>query len=770
MKTGRVNIRLLLECIVSFLAARVVFLSMSVAAEALFVIAFTGRKRNNPVIAAVFAGMITSYIMPFSVQGGGNIIKYILVFVSVIIIERLAYVKKTYMGFGGITYLTAAVSTVLGICGGIFETYENIFLSICEGILIIVFANLMYKGIHLIRYGNISQKLSNEQLISTVLILSLAINGLPPTLYDIFSIRECAMFIMVLCMAYKYGASAGAIAGAAAGIAAGAYGNNIALVGLYCIVGIATGIVCEMGKYASMLIFAASGIAVGLLYPEDLWSAWELKALLSAAAGFIFIPKSLLIAGDDAEDEDVVLVRNSVKQEMSVKLLEFAGAFEYLGETFAKQGMERPVINTKSVGKIFNELTNSVCGACSNCNYCWQQKYYDTYHETIKMLGSAERDGKISREDVSVDFAARCVHFDDFMRETNKQLEIMRISEGWINRFAQNRALIAEQMKEVSKLIGELEKDVSSAERKVIKEEEEIISLLRSYGIKIKKFAVLKKRDNRIEICMTAKAGGNVCMTIKEMADIISGVMKSRWRACDGAGCVMPKEYKEIIFAEDVKYKVLTGVSRISKDGETVSGDNYSVLTLPNGKVVMTITDGMGSGTPAYDESETVIEMIEQLVEAGFTESMALRFVNSTLVFSHDEENFSTADICVIDLNNGMCECIKCGAAATYIKKKNGVDIIRSDTMPIGILPEASPDSSMHRLANGDMVIMLSDGVIDSMSGNDPEGVIRDIIENSSTNNPQEMAEMILNEAKKGVSKKPVDDMSVLVAGLWYKV
>lgn len=769
MKTGKVSTRLIAECIVSFFIARVVFFSMSVAAEALFVIALTGKKRNNPVIVSIYAGVVASYIFPISMQGGGNIIKYSLVFVSVMVIERLAYVKKTYMGFKSIAYLTAAVSAVLGISGGIFETYENIFFSVGEGILIIVFANLLYKGIHLIRYGKIEQALSGEQLISVVLMLSLAVNGLPETLFDFFSVRECGMFILVLCISYKYGAAAGAIAGAAAGISAGVYGNNIALVGLYCIAGIATGIVSGMGKSASVLVFAASGVAVGLLCPEELWSMWEFKAFLSAAAGFLFIPKTILCVKDSEDEEDNVLVKNNVRQEMSVKLLEFAGAFENLGETFAKQGVEKPVLNTVSVGKIFNELTGSVCRTCSNCHYCWEQKYYDTYHETIKMLGSAERDGRISREDVSVDFAARCMHFDDFMRETNKQLEIMRISEGWLNRFAQNRNLIAQQMKEVSRLIGELEKDISSTRRKILKEEEEILSLLRSYGVKVKKIAVLEKRDNRMQICITARTGGNVCITLREMADIISGVMKNRWRAYEGVG-IIPKEYREIVFVEDVRYKVLTGVARISKDGEMVSGDNYSVLTLPNGRVVMTITDGMGSGASAYDESETVIEMIEQLVEAGFSESMALNFVNSTLVFSNDEENFSTADICVIDLNDGMCECIKCGAAATYIKKKNGVAIIRSDTMPIGILPEANPKSSRHKLANGDMVIMLSDGVVDGIRGGEPEEVIREIIETSRTSNPQEMAELILNESGKNTYRKAMDDMSVLVAGLWYKV
>ena len=245
--------------------------------------------------------------------------------------------------------------------------------------------------------------------------------------------------------------------------------------------------------------------------------------------------------------------------------------------------------------------------------------------------------------------------------------------------------------------------------------------------------------------------------------------MGNRWRIADGKGSVLSKDYEMIVFVPDVKYRVLTGVARTAKEGENVSGDNYSFLRLSNGKVIVTITDGMGSGKLAYDESETVIEMIEQLVEAGFREEMALRLVNSTLIFSQKTDIFSTVDLCVIDLNSGICECIKCGAAATYIRKKNSVRIVSNDTMPIGILPEASPSGTSHRLGDGDLIIMLSDGVTDSFPGEDKEQLIKSIIEESSTDNPQELADYILNRALEINMCKATDDMSVLVAGLWNK-
>lgn len=93
--------------------------------------------------------------------------------------------------------------------------------------------------------GKIGQALTNEQLISIVLMMTFFVNGLYEPAPDIISVREGMMFMLILYMSYKYGAQAGAIIGAAAGVSAGAYGEGASLIGMYCIVGIATGIVKE---------------------------------------------------------------------------------------------------------------------------------------------------------------------------------------------------------------------------------------------------------------------------------------------------------------------------------------------------------------------------------------------------------------------------------------------------------------------------------------------------------------------------------------------
>ncbi len=761
--------RPVIELIIYFFMGRVSFFNISPVPLAAFAVALAEKRKKNPAVLCILAGIFTRCIISFSPEQGGDMVKYCLIILTTLTTDWLLYRRKIYLGRVGITYLVAAISAVVGMCGGVFDSYENILLSLCEGALIIVCSTLLHYGTHLIRYGRIGQALTSEQLISVVLMLTFCVNGFFEPAPDIISIRKGMLFLLILYMSFKYGAQAGAIMGAAAGVSAGAYGGGAALVGMYCIVGIATGIVREAGRWASIAVFIVSGLAVGLIYPDELWNPAELKALLSAAVGFVFLPRSILVLDSKGDGGAGEIVYNNVRNEVSTRLLDFSEAFDHLGDVFARDNQENEVINPDSTRRIVGNLVSGICGGCENVSYCWEQKYYDTYHETHRMLCSAEGCNRIEYEDVSADFAERCVHFNDFVHETNKQLELMRMSTLMSNRTRQNKMLLAGQMKEISNLIRELEKDVMGIRKKELREEARIISVLSSYGVKIKKLAIIEKDGGRARICMRARAHKGMCITTKEVAEIISGVLRNRWIAAQECGCIIPKDYKELVFVQDVNYYLLTGVARAPREGEEISGDNYSVLSLPTGKVVMTITDGMGTGSAAYDESEAVIEMIEGLSEAGFSESMALRLVNSSLVFSREGENFSTADMSVIDLNTGMCECIKCGGAVTFIKRKKGVETVKLCAMPVGILPEAEPESTTYKLRDGDMVIMISDGILDGACVDVSEDIIKDIIEKDNGSNPQAMAERILMAARNNSKRRKGDDMTVLACILWHK-
>lgn len=767
VKTGGVGIRLICKSLICFLLGRVYIMNVNPVAVAALLIAGTDRERQRIYSISVVLGILSGLI-PGSGINGGSVIKYLLISMCILAIGRLAGKRGIKPERKMIVPVGAVVTFLIDIGGGITEPGPAFIIAGAEAAGIIILANLMYRGMEWLDYGKPGCYMNGEQMISVIMCMTLAAAGVPDILPDLLMISGMVYNIFLLYMSYQYGIAAGAMTGAAIGIEMGIAEGNIAIAGMYCMVGICVGVVHEFGRLACIMMWGLAGSVVAMLYPDILWNVDMLKVLLSTSVLFLMLPKRLFVEAVSDDGAEVTAVRYNYQYETSRKLGEFSDAFEKVGSIIKKHVGKVPIVNTVGMREIFTELTNSVCGACNNCNYCWGDRYYDTYHEALGMIECAESFGEIKTDTISEEFLDRCIHFDELVNETNRQLALSRFNADIYNRQMEMRMLMAEQMAEISKLVNRLKEDVLASDRVYINEEVQIRDMLKSHGIKATEINIYDKSENIREVYICAKTEHG-CVSVKQIEDVLTEVMGRAYKALPSMTAVLARQLQMLVFVNDVRYKVLTGTARIAKDGETLSGDNFSFMRLSHGRMVMTITDGMGSGRSAFCESEAVIEMLEQLLEAGFGEEMALKFVNTTMVMSGDNEMFSTVDMCVIDMYSGMCDCIKCGAAATFIKKKNGVKIIDSDAMPIGIIPEMNCASTRYRLADGDYVIMISDGVSDSFDGVCKEEVICRLIEDAEAVNAVELAEYILESAKKCNMCRAGDDMSVIVAGVWDK-
>ncbi len=70
------------------------------------------------------------------------------------------------------------------------------------------------------------------------------------------------------------------------------------------------------------------------------------------------------------------------------------------------------------------------------------------------------------------------------------------------------------------------------------------------------------------------------------------------------------------------------------------------------------------------------------------------------------------------------------------------------------------------KLWDGDRIVMVSDGVLDAMPGEEKEEAFKDFLRGLQAAGPQETAEMILAFAL-SFEGEPRDDMTVLVGGIY---
>ena len=229
----------------------------------------------------------------------------------------------------------------------------------------------------------------------------------------------------------------------------------------------------------------------------------------------------------------------------------------------------------------------------------------------------------------------------------------------------------------------------------------------------------------------------------------------------------LTSEWNTYYFLEEPAYYLLTGVAKAVKETEKISGDNYSFYETDNGKMVVILSDGMGSGEKACSDSERVIEMMERLLEAGFRKESAMQMINGALTATGKEDNMSTLDICEMNLYTGECEFIKVGAACTYIKRGRLVDRLSTQNFPLGVFGQLESEVLYRTLQSGDYVIMLSDGVLDALSQGIGEEILPEVIGKMEYSNPNEIANQILAYCLKQSNGQIRDDMTILVTGIW---
>jgi len=209
-------------------------------------------------------------------------------------------------------------------------------------------------------------------------------------------------------------------------------------------------------------------------------------------------------------------------------------------------------------------------------------------------------------------------------------------------------------------------------------------------------------------------------------------------------------------------------VAKLSKYDGVVSGDSYTFMNSGDGKFMIALSDGMGSGQKAATQSKATINLLEQFMESGFDKDTTIKLINSILVMKSNEDAFSTIDLSVIDLYDGEAEFVKIGAVPTFIMRAEKVEVVKSASLPIGILSNIEMDLTRKQIGNGDFIVMMTDGIIDSFQkGENRDNAVLEFLQKINSSNPQHIADAILDEAYKNCGGKPEDDMTVLAAKVW---
>ncbi len=465
----------------------------------------------------------------------------------------------------------------------------------------------------------------------------------------------------------------------------------------------------------------------------------------------------------------VLPVKEEPKQQglREERLLNYAKSFQGLSAVFDKMDNGHGEFSPEDMGRIQNEITGKMCASCDSCALCWESPaspmygYLSQLIDSIRSVGQADREAQLKIQEY-------CPYTRDMVEEAVAVFERARLNMAWYNRLVENREVIAEQLDAMAYIMEDCareDEDVSRERRRNIME---LTYRAKERGILLNNVKMYEKSDGRLRLALKASARRG-CVSLREMSKAVNLAMERPMMPHRDVKAIIGKEETELIYEEDTVYKSIQGVARLVKDGAAISGDNFSFLERENGQVILSLSDGMGSGSRACKESEMVIELIEKFLEAGFGVETAIRMMNSAMVIKGEDDLFSTVDMSVIDLYSGNCEIYKIGASATFIKHKNEVECLLSTSLPVGVYHKLEIERIRKQIADGEFLVMVTDGVLEYLHVPHPEETMQEIIESIDTNNPGTLAKKILERVLLFTGGKVADDMTVLVSGIWEK-
>ena len=739
---------------------------------------------------------VISLISTFIKFGPNSLLTYILttlVFFVTILIKRPKIQDEVneQKRLGMHLFISTLIVQVVPMFFRSFILYElltGVMLSISTYIFYKIFSN----SITVIREVGIKKVFSIEEVIGTSLLLAIAFMALGDTAVFGYSVKNILSILLVLILGWKNGILVGATSGITIGVVLGIIGNSEPImIASYAISGMIAGIFNKFGKIGVILGFIIGNVLLTYVANGNTVPVILIQEILIASLGLLAIPKGVQINIEDLVSKTKMLPETTGKTleenketvykltSMSQTISDMAKSYQEAAATIvSKEDLKEQELSNEKI--FIDELRINLEGLEENILYDDIYNDKDILKDVFEYL--LEEEIMIEKELVKI-FANHNNYIVGF-EEKNKKVEeevskitkvinysyrISKMNFIWKKKMDESKKNVSNQLEGVSEAISNLANEISKNPDEFEDKKQEILTLLEQKEIKIKDISIKKQKSGRFIVDIYTDTCDNLDGTscdIKKIGKILNKVFNDKFIIQDQqCGLRENKQKCKFTYIMQDKLNIQIGVAKTTKADSPVSGDSNLQTKLDDGKYLLALSDGMGSGPEARKSSKIAIKMLERLLEAGFDKDISIKLINSTLIANLEDDMYATLDIAILDLFKGNLEFIKNGACPTFVKRNKEIQILKSLSLPTGIVENADLTVYDYDLQPGDILVMCTDGIIESNTEYvNKELWVKYLLEDIQTNDAQQIADLILSEAIDNNYGKQKDDMTVIVA------
>lgn len=701
-----------------------------------------------------------------------SIIYFILVlfFKAKVAVEERNEVVKT----GGKLFAACMIVSIIKCFTGIFLLYD-VFMSIISSSIVYVFYKLFVNGLAFIKDFNIKKAFTMEELIAGVLIISLASLSLKDINIFSLNLSNIIIIFMIMVLGWKNGMVTGAVSGISIGLAISFVdGTSLVQISMFAISGILSGLLNRFGKIGVILGFILGNAILTYFVRGASTMIIYFREIFIASIGLLLVPNKIKLELEDLIGKNKLISNtgdNRLEEsndEVSEKLKTISDMFNELFSNVDKENaveqesfVQDFLDNLEEVKNniFYDEISNEENGIAKDICTTLKEKEILLDNDLINILKEHNNYVIMKDENIKNDL-------QEIVKIANRTLKIFEINKAKKQERKNNMATISQNLKNVTKVIDKCAEEIKVKKENIYEnKEKELGLLLKSKKIKINNVRIKKLKNEKFIVELKLDYYDERLKekeVIVNIADIISKSLGTRIVFQRERKNNEKKEYYQMYSSED-KFVLQVGSAKITKDGSEISGDCSLQIKLADGKYLLAIADGMGSGEKARECSKIALRLVKQMLSAGFNKDESIKMINSRLNLAGNSEIYSSLDISILDLYVGKVELLKNGACSTYIKNKKNIRKIDSTSMPVGIVNNIELQSNTIDIIDGDIIIMCSDGVLEAKDDTKREW-IEDFLKNVSTNNVQKLADLILAEAVDNSFGIAQDDMTVIVS------
>lgn len=701
-----------------------------------------------------------------------NMAKYILVLLLLELLRSSMALLKGKLQLKNQLLLTGSSLLIIGIMMSFIQEVSVYKIMLC-GLEVMSTLGLMsafYLAVKVFRQEK-ENVMTEYELVSMALLITCFLCGLidfyiAVPVFERIYFRDTMVFVVMIASIYLGGLESGMVVSMMMSTSLVIIGYMpTSFVALYVFAALIGGIFNRLEKIG--IIFA---MALGLLLSFALFNNRQIDlnimgAYIGGAIISILIPRNYfgMIRGCEKEQQEQEQL-GDLQKLITHQLKKFATAFESLGKQFQHIPCKQFTLEVSQMNELIEMTGESLCKDCAMNQFCWREYLQDTYKSCYRMIRVLDKQGSIKEADIPIEFKKACLNAESFAYTLSMMLDVYKNDCKWQQHFNEARKMIAQQFNgiadSVQRLVTKVEKELSFDQEMADK----IQHTLRSKGIIAHSISVLKVEGVIKEV--------HIYCQYKERADYKERIKKNIEKVLDCSISIEKYTYFSereecyLEFALKKQFSVVSSAQFSAKD--KVCGDVYSYQEIGDGEYLIALADGMGSGEIARRESEMTLELLEKFLEAGFNSEGVIRLINSALVLKTEIECSSTMDLILVDEYTGIASFYKAGASSSFILREGEVITVKASSLPIGILSDVDVVSFKKQLKSGDLLIMVTDGILDDGKiGLDRETTFKHFICEAGSSNPDYVARFLMNKTKTLLTGRQNDDMTIIVSRIW---